>query len=341
MIFASRAILSRPLLLWLMFAVAFVLSQDFLLAEQPARRQLVDGIVAIANDQVVTKHQLDQALSADREYLSLKQQIPSSERAERLRKRKRQILDLLIDRRLIVSEGMRIGVKPDEALIQKQIDRTMERFGIDTTDEFEQILVREGLTLPLLKALYTDEYIEQAVLDARVRAMIDVSEAQIVAYAEENKDVLSSPQRVDFAQILFKVADLDDEARVANAQADAERVLERLQSGEPFDKVCESADNALRSCDGLGLLGKDEMFPSLSKVAFELKVGDVSGIIKSPMGFHIMRLLERQGGGFETSPELKRKIRETLYVREFEKRYDTLVKELRAKSYIKIMLNAP
>ena len=341
MIIVSRAILSRQSLLWLTFVVAFVLSQDLPLAEQPARRQLVDGIVAIANDQVVTKHQLEQALSADRENLSLKQQIPSSERAERLRKRKLEILDLLIDRRLMVSEGKRIGLEPDEALIQKRIDQTMERFGIEAPDEFEQILVRDGLTLPLLKALYIDEYIEQAVLDARVRAMIDISEAQIVAYAEENKDVLSSPQRVNFAQILFKVSDFDDEARVAAAQANAKRVLERLQSGEPFDKVCESADNALRSCDGLGFLSKDETFPSLAKVAFELEIGDVSGVIRSPMGFHIIRLLERQGGGFETSPELKRKIRETLYVQEFEKRYDAHVKELRAKSYIKIMLNAP
>jgi len=340
-IIASRAILSRPSLLWLTFVVAFALLQDLPLAEQPARRQLVDGIVAIANDQVVTKHQLEQSLSADREYLSLERQIPSSERAERLRKRKQEILDLLIDRRLIVSEGMRIGVEPDEALIQKQIDQTMQRFGIEATEEFEQILVREGLTLPLLRALYTDEYIEQAVLDARVRTTIDISQAQIVSYAEENKDVLSSPKRVNFAQILFKVTDSGDEPRVAAAEADAERVLERLQSGEPFDKVCESADNALRSCDGLGFLSKDETFPSLAKVAFELKVGDVSGVIRSPMGFHIIRLLERKGGGFEISPELKRKIRETLYVREFKKRYDALVKELRAKSYIKVMLNAP
>ena len=116
--------------------------------------------------------------------------------------------------------------------------------------------------------------------------------------------------------------------------------MERLQSGEPFDKVCESADGALTSCEGLGFLSKDEMFPSLAKVAFTLKTGAVSGVIGSPMGFHIIRLLERQGGGFEISPELKREIREKLYMREFERRYDAFIKELKAKSYIKIMLNA-
>ncbi len=341
MIIASRAILSRLSLLWLMVTLAPMLSQDVLLAEQPAQRQLADRIVAIANDQVVTKHQLEQALSADRDYLSLMQQIPSSERAEKLKKRKREMLDLLIDRRLMVSEAKRIGLKPDEALIQKRIDRTMERFGIETTEEFDQVLAREGFTLPVLKALYVDEYMEQAVLDARVRAMIDVSDAQIVAYTEENKGLLASAEQVNFAQILFKVADPDDELSVAAAKSDAERVLERLQLGEPFDKVCQSADNALRGCDGLGFLSKDEMFPSLAEVAFQLETGDVSGIITSPMGFHIVRLLERRGGGFEISPELKRKIRETLYVRDFEKRYDALIKELRAKSYIKIMLNAP
>jgi parvulin-like peptidyl-prolyl isomerase len=76
-------------------------------------------------------------------------------------------------------------------------------------------------------------------------------------------------------------------------------------------------------------------------VAFELGIGDVSDVIESPMGFHIIKLLEKQACGFDMSPDLKRKIRETLYASEFEKRYGAFVKELRATSYIKIMLNAP
>jgi len=338
---AQAGRLSRLLRLSLTFVVVLAFSQGIPLAEQTSKRRLADRIVAIANDQVVTEHQLEQALSADREYLTLLEQTPRIERTEKLKKRKRGMLDLLIDRRLMVSEGMRIGVAPDESLIQKRIDRTMERFGIETVEAFEQVLAREGFTLALLKALYADEYVEQAVLDARVRATIDISEAQILAYAEENESDLASPERVNFAQMLFRVTDFDDEAGAAAAKARAERMLERLQLGEPFDKVCESADNALKSCDGLGFLGKDEMFPSLSKVALGLSIGQASGVIRSPMGFHIIRLLERQGGDAEMTPELKRKIKETLYMREFEKRYDAFIKELRARSYMKIMLNAP
>ncbi len=333
--------MSRLFLFLLVFVVILTLSQEILLAEQTSKRRLVDRIVALANNQAVTENQLEQALSADREYITLLEQTPGNERTEKLRKRKREMLDLLIDRCLMVSEGKRIGVAPDESLIQKRIDRTMERFGIETVEAFEQVLAREGFTLPLLKALYIDEYIEQAVLDARVRATIDISEAQILAYAEENESVLASPERVNFAQMLFRVTDFDDEAGAVAAKAGAERMLERLQLGEPFDKVCESADNALKSCDGLGFLGKDEMFPSLSKVVFGLSIGQASGVIESPMGFHIIRLLERKGGDTEMTPELKRKIKETLYMREFEKRYDAFIKELRAKSYMKIMLNAP
>ena len=329
------------LLFLLMFVVVWASSQGIPLAEQTGERRLADRIVAIANDQVVTEQQLEQALSSDREYLTLVEQTPSSERTEKLRKRKRKMLDLLIDRRLMVSEGIRIGVAPDKSLIQKRIDRTMERFGIQTIEAFERVLAREGFTLALLKALYADEYVEQTVLDARVRATIDISEAQIIAYAGENESVLASPERVNFAQLLFRVADFGDEAGTAAAKAGAERALSRLQSGEPFDKVCESADNALKSCGGLGFLGRDEMFPSLSKVAFGLSIGRASGVIRSPMGFHIIRLLERQGGDAEMTPELKRKIKETLYMREFEKRYDAFIKELRARSYMKIMLNAP
>lgn len=342
-IFVSKKANSRLLpLLSAVLVAALATFQGGLLAEQPApQRQLVDAIVAIANDQVVTENQLNGALSADPAYLSLMKQDPSDERAEQIEKRKQDVLDLLIDRRLMVSEAIRIGVKPDEAIIQKRIDRTMTRFGIATSEQFEEALAREGFTLPLLKALYTDEYMEQAVIDSKVRSTIEVSDAQIVAYAEENRDVLSSPERVNFAQILFKVEDFGDDAITATAKARAEQVLKRLQSGEPFDKVCQSADDAARSCDGLGFLRKDEMFPSVSQVAFELGIGDVSGVIESPMGFHVIRLLEKQTPGFDMNPDLKQKIRETLYASEFEKRYGAFVKELRATSYIKIVLNAP
>lgn len=338
---ASRAGSRRLSFLSAMLVAALAPFQGVLLAEQAPQRQLVDGIVAIANDQVVTEHQLKEALSADTGYLSLMKQDTSDERDEQLKKRKQDVLDLLIDRRLIVSEAIRIGVKPDMALIQKRIDRTMGRFGITTAEQFEEALAREGFTLPLLKALYIDEYMEQAMIDAKVRSKIDISDAQIVAYAEENTDVLSLPERVNFAQILFRVEDFGDEAMTAAAKAAAEQVLKRLQSGEPFDEVCESANDAVRSCTGLGFLRKDEMFPSLSKVAFELEIGDLSDVIESPMGFHIIKLLEKQARGFEMSPDLKRKIRETLYASEFEKRYAALVKELRSTSYIKTMLNAP
>ena len=341
-IFVSRANSPRRLsLLLAMLVAALAAFQGGLLAEQAQERQLVDGIVAIANDQVVTERQLNDALSADTAYLALMKQDPSDERAEQIEKRKQEALDLLIDRRLIVSEAIRIGVKPDEAMIQKRIDRAMGRFGITTPEQFEEALTREGFTLPLLKALYTDEYLEQVVVESKVRSTIEVSDAQIVAYAEENKGVLSSPERVNFAQILFKVEDFGDEAMTAAAKARAEQVLKRLQSGEPFDKVCESADDAVRSCDGLGFLRKDEMFSSVAQVAFELEIGAVSGAIESPMGFHVIKLLEKQATGFDMSPDLKQKIRETLYASEFEKRYAAFVKELRARSYIKIVLNAP
>jgi len=332
---------SRLLLFLLVFAMALSLSKGIPLAEQTSKRRLVDRIVALANDQAVTENQLKQALSTDREYLALIEQASGSERTEKLRKRKREMLDLLLDRCLMVSEGIRIGVAPDDSFIQKRIDRTMERFGIETVEALEEVLAREGFTLPLLKALYVDEYIEQAVLDARVRAMIEISEAQILAYAEENESDLASPELANFAQILLRVTDFDDEAGVVAAKARAEQILERVQSGEPFDKVCESANNALKSCEGMGFRGEDEMFPSLSKAILGLSIGQVSGVIKSPMGFHIIQLLERKGGDAEMTPELKRKIKEILYMRAYRKRYDIFVKELRAKSYMKIMLNAP
>jgi len=310
-------------------------------AEESPERELADRIVAIANNEVVTQYELARALSSDDKYRSLKKQPRSSQRAESLMQREHEVLNLLLDRRLIVSEARRMGISPDEELIQKRIDHTMKRLGAGSTEEFERMLAEEGFTLPSLKALFEGEYMEQAILDGKVRSLIDISEEQIIAYTEKNKDIIASSERVNFAQILFKVADFEDVSQVAAAKSAAERALSRVQMGDPFDKVCQSAKDAVKSCEGLGFLGKDEMFPSLSRVLFGMKVGDVSGIIKSPMGFHIIRLLGRQGGDAAMTPQLKQQIREQLHAQQFESRYDAFIKELRAKNYVRVMLNAP
>jgi len=326
--------------LWILTALILAMTTGVVFGKELRHRQLADRIVAIANNEVVTQYELGRALASDKKYQVLRSQPPSSRRAESLLQRERYMLNLLIDRRLLVSEAKRIGISPDEKLIQKRIEQTMKRVGAGSTEEFKQMLADEGLTVQSLKALFRDEYMEQAVLDGKVRSLINVSEEQVLAYADKNKDVIASPVEVNFAQMLFKVADFGDASQVAEAKSAAEHALKRLQMGDPFDKVCQSAKDAIRSCDGLGFLAKDEMFPSLSEVLFGMKVGDVSGIIKSPMGFHIVRLLGKHGGDAAMTPELKQQIRKKLYAQQFQDRYDAFIKELRAKSYIKVMLNA-
>ncbi|MBN1592277.1 MAG: SurA N-terminal domain-containing protein [Candidatus Coatesbacteria bacterium] len=303
-------------------------------------RVLADRIIALVNDQIVTEQQLEQALSSDRQYLSLLEQASGTERTDLLRKRKREVLDLLIDRLLVVSEGKRLGIVPNDEVIEKRVKSTMDRFGIETEEEFARVLEREGLTPYLLKALYADEYVEQSVIDARIRSRIDISEAEILAYAEENESLLATPEKASFAQLLFRVSDFNKEEDVSSARKAAQNAVDRLASGEPFDKVCESAEGAMRSCDGMGLLGKDEMFKAISDVVFALEIGQVSGIVESPMGFHIVRLLDKQGGDAEMTPELKMKIKETLFIGEFKKQYEAFLEGLRAKCYLKIMNNA-
>lgn len=302
-------------------------------------RELVDRVVAVVNEQVVTEAELEQALSADRTYLALLEKEDGEDLRGEIRSRRLKVLNLLVERRLLVSEGRRLEIKPDMKMIEDRIQRTMQRLNLETAEEFDQVLRREGLTLDVLKGMYSDDFIEQVLLDGRVRSAISVSEAQIRSYYEKNITSFKSADRVNFAQILLKVEDFSDAAVVEAKQARADAILEQIRAGRPFKEVCEAEKDVLSSCEGLGFLGKDEMFDTLSKVAFELKIGDVSDVVRSPMGFHIIKVLDKQGGGADLGPEMRRNIKETLFAEQFDKLYCAYIKELRGKSHIKVMLS--
>ncbi|MFQ5355290.1 MAG: SurA N-terminal domain-containing protein [Mariprofundaceae bacterium] len=131
---------------------------------------------------------------------------------------------------------------------------------------------------------------------AKLGKDIALEEADILKAYEAEKGKFTEPERRHARHILVRVSDKDSDDERQLARARIEQLLKRIQSGEDFAKVAISDSEDVTAKDGgdLGFFARGAMVPSFEKVAFSLQAGEVSGIVESPFGFHIIQLVEIQ-----------------------------------------------
>jgi len=253
----------------------------------------VDGVAATVDNEVVLQSEVDEQL-----YLFLQQNggRPDSSQVEQLRK---DILDKLIDDRVIVSEAKRQKLTANEAEVEKNVADaladTRKRLGTD--DAFQAELKREGLTEEDLKKRYRDEVTKQLLASTLLRKALGKSEvtpAEAEKYFTDHKDKFPrrpSAIRVQVIQVPVE-ADSLEKAAVKKRAADA---LARIKKGEPFSRLAQtlSEDPGTAPSGGdLGWFKKGTLDSTFELAAFKLPVGQVSGIVQTPFGFHLIKVEE-------------------------------------------------
>ncbi|HSR13159.1 MAG TPA: peptidylprolyl isomerase, partial [Thermodesulfobacteriota bacterium] len=120
----------------------------------------------------------------------------------------------------------------------------------------------------------------------------------------------------------------------------AESILAQARNGSDFGELARKYSEAPEAQDGgvLGYFRRNEMLPELDEVGFKMKPGEISNVIVSSAGFHLLRVMEKKGGVSKPFEEVQAKLREELIQVETEKKYNAWMKELRAKAFVEIRL---
>ncbi len=293
---------------WMMLAAALVAVSATAAGAPPATKpasaprssaasadnQRLDGIAAVVNDEVVLQSDVEEQLYL---FMSRAQAEPDSSAADTLR---RQILDQLIDEKLIVAEAKHQSVTVSEAEVGKQVDEAMrqarERMG--SPEAFQAQLERENLTEPKLREKYMTEVRRQLLAQKLVQKQIarkNVSQTEAEAYFKTNPDKfpkLPAEVRVSVIQI---PAEPESAADMAARRA-ANLVRQRIVGGEKFAKVASEVSDdpgSARAGGDLGYFTRGQMDPAVEDAAFSQKIGVVSSPIRSSFGYHLLEVLDR------------------------------------------------
>jgi len=279
----------------------------------------IDKIVAIVNDKAITQSDINRVLGAlEAEYGSL--YSDPQEATEKLKSIKENIVNQMVDEKLVLSEAERYEIKADESAIEARIEKIRE--GFFSEEDLQAALLAQGLTLGDLRERFRDQEIMKTAVDYFIRSKIKVDPIEIKQFYQAHQEELLHPERAKVLTILIRVGESGSERQALQA---AKKVLTRLRKGEELEE--ESS---------LGFVERGELIAEIDQAIFGLEPGECSNPIKTEQGYRIFKIEEKEPARPLDFREAQDVIRDILYAEEFARGFRKWMDELKKDAYISI-----
>lgn len=263
-------------------------------APAPPDDDRLDAIAAMVNDEAVLASDVEEQLYL---YLQRAQARPDSAQVDTLR---RQVLDQLIDEKILLAEATRLAIVVPNAdvdeLIERAINEKKEQMGGEAA--FARQLKTENLTEARLRETYREQFLRNLKAKRLVEKTFPrkrVPQAEAEAYFTANKDKFPKvPGELRLSVI--QIPPTPDSLALLQGQAKAEAMRKRILAGEKFAKVAADASedpSSAKSGGDLGFFMQGQMEPSIETAAFSMPLNQVSKPIRSAYGWHLVEALER------------------------------------------------
>ena len=256
----------------------------------------VDRIVAVVNDEVITQNDLSVRVDLVTKQLQRQgTQMPTSDVLSR------QILERMINDLLQVQLAKETGIKVDDATLDRTIERIAQENSLSMTD-FRATLEKDGVKYTKFREDIRQEIVLARLREREVEKDIVVTDAEVETELARQTKEASSDSEFNLAHVLVLVPPQATPDQVEQRRRKALLALSELRRGTPFAQVAATYSDAPDALQG-GTLGwrSSARLPALFlEVLEKLKDGEVSDILRSPNGFHIVKLLEKRGKAANT-----------------------------------------
>jgi len=249
----------------------------------------VDAIVAVVNNEVITRIDLAQrAKIVERRIAAQNVAMPPREQLEK------QLLERMISDRAQLQLANDLGIRIDDTLLDRAVAKIAEQNKLPVA-QFRTEIERDGTPFPVFREDIRQEITLQRLREREVDAKIQITESEVDAY-------LSSPtgakalQEVNLAQIVVRIPENASAEQITERRARAEEVMRQLRTGADFAKTAVSFSDASDALEGgdLGWRNADRLPQLFVEATAELKQGELSKVVKSANGFHILKVVGRR-----------------------------------------------
>lgn len=298
-----------------------------------AEPEIVDGIAAIVNGEVVTYSQV-RDLSGPREKL-LRSQFKDDELIGKIKEARQAALKDLIDRQLILQSFKKENFQiPDHFVEEKMHDIIREDFGGDR-NTFVKTLQAQNYTLGEFKKMESERIIVQAMRGQKVKTNKTVSPIKIEEYYKTHREEFTAKEEIKLRLIM--IPSHANEGGAAAQKAMADEIVGKLANGAEFDRMAQiySEDGSRELGGDWGWIERKTLAEPLEKIAFKLPVGKVSKVVEFSGNYYILKVEETRGGATRSLIEAHDDIEKKLIQKQAQDLQERWIASLRSKAFIR------
>jgi peptidyl-prolyl cis-trans isomerase SurA len=297
---------------------------------------VVDRIMAVVDQEIITLVEVDRFAGPLQETIQADNRL---ERGAKLRELRRKVLERLIDEKILDHEAKKSGVK----VTSKEVDAVVEdikRRNQATQEDLEKALQKDGMTLEAYRQNIERTLVRSKLVRWAVKVEPKSDEKTLRDFYQKNIDQYRTSESYHPAHILLVVPSGATAEETQEIRRKCQQVLDRIRKGADFGEMAllYSQDPSARFGGDLGYFKRGELVPVLEQAVLRLKVGEVSGIVRTDFGFHILKLLDHKEGVPSPFESVKEKVYEDYNAQEWDKAVQSYISSLKKEAVIEIRL---
>lgn len=314
---------------------------------------IVDEIIARVDDQIITRSDMEKAKATGLE--ELKQRYPSDWQSH-VTKAQADTLRDLIDQQLLLERGKDLGITGETELV-KRLNQMRQQMGLASIDDLEKEAQKQGVSYEDFKEQIRIGVVTQQVIGQEVGGKLHISNEDIQDWYNKHQKELEGPEEIGLSEIMVSTqpakqnvenkakqgAEQDknlpeDPAKVAEAEAKANQLLDQLKKGAKFDDLAKKSSDGPTAAQGgtLGTFKRGELAKDLEEKTFSLKAGENTGVIRTRQGFIILKVTGHRAAGVPAMKDISDRIREAIYSERLEPAARAYLTKLREQAFIDI-----
>jgi parvulin-like peptidyl-prolyl isomerase len=313
-----------------------VLAAVLLGLARPAAGQVVEEIVAIVNDDIITLSEFK--AYHDSVYQMMRNQFQGEEFDKQYDRVKKDMLDSMITDLLLLQLAKKKQYSVGEE-VKNYVDKLKRDNNIETDAQFQQALLQQGIQYEQFLKQIEENILRQILVSQEVDRSIVVDESEGVNYYKLNQAEFVEPEEYRLRAIY-----LSTETRtVDELESKKTEISDKVTSGQDFALLAaELGDSPLKENQGdLGFIKKGQLDKTLEEAVVNLKQGEIAPWVQAKNGWYRLKLEEKKESRLKPYDEVKKEIWEKIFMQKKTKKLDEFLKSIKAKNYIKILKPNP
>ncbi len=240
----------------------------------------------------------------------------------------------VIDSVLLEQAAKKAGMKANEERVQQSISQIEQQAG--GKEKFAETLAGGGMTVQEFTDMLRRMDLAQEYVDAKIKPTVTVTDADVKKFYDENPKMFEHPEEVHARHILIKVPKDADEATKKAAHDKAEKARARALKGEDFSKLAQEVSEGPSAKNGgdLGFFTHDQMVKPFADAAFALSPGQISNVVETRFGYHVIKVEDKRPAGKQSLDEVKDRVKQYLENKKLGDAVNAKLDELRKAAKI-------